>query len=144
MPHSPQYYSAVFAVFEDEDGRALLSERANTGWRDGWHTLPSGHIEPGEMPSEALAREAREEAGVEIQEFSHFATIFRHNPERTYIDFFYRVTKWQGDLRNAEPNKCAGLTWHLHNDLPLQTLPFVAEVLNLDKNKTHLLEVRWG
>jgi 8-oxo-dGTP pyrophosphatase MutT (NUDIX family) len=47
---------------QDEGAVELLLVRTKGGKR--W-TFPKGHVEPGEGPSEAAAREAREEAGVE-------------------------------------------------------------------------------
>jgi 8-oxo-dGTP pyrophosphatase MutT (NUDIX family) len=42
------------------DGLEILTIRSRSGrW-----TLPKGHLEPGELPVHAAAREAREEAGV--------------------------------------------------------------------------------
>jgi 8-oxo-dGTP pyrophosphatase MutT (NUDIX family) len=47
---------------QDEGAVELLLVRTKGGKR--W-TFPKGHVEPGEGPSEAASREAREEAGVE-------------------------------------------------------------------------------
>ena len=47
---------------QDEGAVELLLVRTKGGKR--W-TFPKGHVEPGESPSEAAAREALEEAGVE-------------------------------------------------------------------------------
>jgi ADP-ribose pyrophosphatase YjhB (NUDIX family) len=45
------------------DGQILLvRERSDGGW-----TLPGGWADPGETPAEAVAREVREEAGVEVR-----------------------------------------------------------------------------
>lgn len=97
MSRSPEYYAAVFAVLEDADGRVLLLERTNTGWLDGSYGLPSGHVEPGEMPSEAMVREALEEVGVRPVEWTPFAVLFRQasSSDRTYSDFYFRVTRWE-------------------------------------------------
>jgi ADP-ribose pyrophosphatase YjhB (NUDIX family) len=48
----------------DDDGRILLVRHA--GHDDGWGTL-GGAVEPGESPSAAAVREAREEIGADIQ-----------------------------------------------------------------------------
>ncbi|NUS10614.1 MAG: NUDIX domain-containing protein [Streptomyces sp.] len=50
------------------DGRLLLARLADTSpvFAPGlWH-LPGGGIDPGEQPAEALARELREETGLEL------------------------------------------------------------------------------
>lgn len=51
----------VFAVIERE-GRYLLARRRDIGW---WN-LPGGGMEYGELAEEALAREVREEVGIEV------------------------------------------------------------------------------
>jgi len=52
----------VAAVIRDAEGRVLLQHHTNgTGWGP-----PSGAIDPGEAPAEAIVREVREEAGLEV------------------------------------------------------------------------------
>lgn len=45
----------------------LLHQRPAGGWGAGRWEFPGGKVEPGEQPREALARECREELGVEIE-----------------------------------------------------------------------------
>ena len=82
-------HAAVYALME-RDGRLLMLRRANTGYRDGDYGLPSGHIEEGESPMTAVAREVHEEVGVEVDgagmDFAH--VIYRQYSERTYNDYF--------------------------------------------------------
>lgn len=51
------------AAVLDDQGRILLIQRADNGL---W-AMPGGMLEMGETPAEGAAREAREEAGVEIE-----------------------------------------------------------------------------
>jgi HAD superfamily hydrolase (TIGR01450 family) len=53
----------VAAVVLDAAGRVLLARRADNGL---WG-LPSGHVEPGETVVEAVAREVREETGLDVR-----------------------------------------------------------------------------
>ena len=50
------------AIF-DKDGRVLLTRRADNGQ---W-CLPSGGMEPGESPAEAVTREVLEETGLHVR-----------------------------------------------------------------------------
>lgn len=53
----------VAAIVRDADDRVLFIRRADNGkWG-----LPAGAIDPGETPAEAVAREVREETGLEVR-----------------------------------------------------------------------------
>jgi len=62
----------------------LVRERSDGGW-----TLPGGWADPGESPSEAVARETREEAGVQVRATKLIALFDRarqgHPPHAEYI-----------------------------------------------------------
>jgi ADP-ribose pyrophosphatase YjhB (NUDIX family) len=53
----------VAAIVRDAEDRVLFIRRADNGkWG-----LPAGAIDPGETPAEAVAREVREETGLEVR-----------------------------------------------------------------------------
>ena len=53
----------VAAIVRDAENRVLFIRRADNGeWG-----LPAGAIDPGETPAEAVAREVREETGLEVR-----------------------------------------------------------------------------
>lgn len=60
---NPKILVGCVAVFED---RILLCRRAIDP-RQGFWTLPAGYLELGESPEDGAVREAREEAGVDIE-----------------------------------------------------------------------------
>jgi 8-oxo-dGTP pyrophosphatase MutT (NUDIX family) len=51
----------AFAIIFDEQNRVLLSHRRDM---DLWN-LPGGGVESGELPTEAVIREVKEETGLE-------------------------------------------------------------------------------
>lgn len=58
----PRFLVSVCAVLRAPDGRVLLFE--HRFWEDGRWGVPSGHMQPGETPQAAAARELREESGL--------------------------------------------------------------------------------
>lgn len=100
----------------------LLMLRRNSGYYDGWYGLPSGHVEIGEMPSEAMIREAKEETNITISKTNiHLAhAMFRaaHDETGERADYFFVADAWEGEPVNVEPEKCGELRW-----CPMDALP---------------------
>lgn len=91
----PAHLVSVAALVTNDRGEILL---VNSPWR-GWE-YPGGLIEPGETFQEALKREVREEAGVEI-EITGFVGICKNvGKDIVNIDFTARYVS--GKLRTSE------------------------------------------
>jgi len=56
----------VGAVIRDSAGRILLVQRGHEPGKGLW-SVPGGRIEPGETDEQAVAREVREETGLEVE-----------------------------------------------------------------------------
>ena len=117
-----------------QDNKVLLLRRANTGYQDGKYGLVAGHLDGDELGTVAMAREAKEEAGIDVDpnklRFVHIAhRLSRNQVDQERIDLFYELTEWQGQLQNTEPEKCDDLSWFNIDDLPDNMLPFVRLVL---------------
>lgn len=92
---TPTHLVSVAALVTNDRGEILL---VNSPWR-GWE-YPGGLIEPGETFQEALKREVREEAGVEI-EITGFVGICKNvGKDIVNIDFTARYIG--GELRTSE------------------------------------------
>lgn len=86
---------SVAGLVRNREGKILL---VNSPWR-GWE-YPGGLIEPGETFQEALHREIREEAGVEV-EIERFVGICKNvEKDIVNIDFVCRYTG--GELTTSE------------------------------------------
>ncbi len=123
---------AVYLLLRDGD-KVLLSKRENTGWKDGWWSLVAGHVDGGEAAEMAMAREAKEEAGIDVapEDLKLVYTMHRLSDvvEDEYVDLFFECTKWTGEITNMEPQKCGGLEWFPADTLPAATLGYIKKVI---------------
>ncbi|MEU6406774.1 NUDIX domain-containing protein [Streptomyces sp. NPDC046985] len=113
----------------ERGGAVCLAERQGTGYADGMLNLPSGKLDRGEDVFDAVRREAWEEIGVRIERDALRIVHVMHfrNPEgEPRIGWFFAARHWQGEPRNVEPHKCAGLSWHASDQLPYSTVPYNA------------------
>lgn len=125
--------AAVYLVLR-KDNKVLLLKRANTGYQDGKYGLVAGHLDGDELGTIAMAREAKEEAGIDVDpaklKFVHAAhRLSRSQIGQERIDLFYELREWKEQIVNAEPEKCDDLSWFDINNLPDNMLPFIRRVL---------------
>jgi len=123
-----KFLVAVYLILV-RDGKILLLKRFNTGYEDGNYSLVAGHVDEGESFREAIAREAKEEAGIEIGledvELAH--VMQRVSLGR--ISFFLTAEKWKGEIKNMESEKCDDLSWFNVDDLPANTIPYIKKAI---------------
>ncbi len=126
MRHSAVPASYVLLRRGDE---ILLMLRQNTGYFDDWYVIPSGHVEPGEMPVDGALRETREEVGLELDRSNVrlVHTMYRTacDPTGDRADYFFEASTWDGEPQNMEPEKCVRLEWFPLSRLPEKTMPHV-------------------
>ena len=125
----PHYYVGTNILLE-KDGKILMSRRQNTGWADGQLIIPGGHVEPGEFPSHAAIREAKEELALELEptDLVYLCTETKRSDDRLYISVMYRV-KTDQKPTNAEPEKCKELVWIDPKNLPDDVAPSFKNVI---------------
>jgi 8-oxo-dGTP diphosphatase len=110
------------------DGRLLWARRANTGYMDGLFEVVAGHLEAGEDVVAATIREAREEVGIDLrrENLECVHVMHRLTPEGlSRIGFFFRATRWDGEVVNAEPHKCSELLWSPVDVPPTGVVPYL-------------------
>ena len=73
--HDLLFSPAVACLIRDDDDRMLLVRQSG----DSTWSLPAGAIDPGETPAEAVRREVREEASVDV-ELLRLAGVFGGGP----------------------------------------------------------------
>ena len=108
----------------------LLLRRYNTGYEDGNYSVIAGHLEGGEEVTRAMMREAREEAGIDIDAGDlDVVHVMHRKSSDERIDFFLKATRWRGKPINLEPHRCDELRWGRIDDLPANTVPYVRRAI---------------
>lgn len=80
---NPRHTTVVGCLVRDDENRILLIKHFKRGWE-----IPQGRVEEGENLLEALRREVREEAGVEIEPGSLAAVWSMLSPPSAIIFTF--------------------------------------------------------
>ncbi len=107
----------------------LLLQRSNTGYCDGLYGLPSGCIEAGETPLDALCREVFEETGLLPLVPQLLSTLETVNDDGTpWFHYIFCVRAWLGDIMNCEPHKCSDLRFYPVQQLPPNIIPYVRTI----------------
>lgn len=123
--------ASYLILLRNNQSEVLLLQRANSGYMDGMYSLIAGHIEAGEIPSQAVIREANEETGLILtpQDLTIAHAMYRITPADSRIDIFFVATVWQGEIENKEPHKCSDIKWVSTNQLPQTTIPYIAHAI---------------
>jgi 8-oxo-dGTP pyrophosphatase MutT (NUDIX family) len=102
------------------DGRALLVHRgpSRQAYPDRWG-LAGGHVEPGELPHQAVGRECLEELGVHIEAPRLIPMTVA---DRTIETHAFLVTRWEAEPFNAAPEEHDDLRWFSPGELATLTL----------------------
>ncbi len=133
---TPERFRAVVAVhlllLRGED--VLLLRRANTGYEDGNYSVIAGHLDGNESASQAMVREALEEAGIVVApadlRFAHVMHRKESDQADERIDLFFATTQWQGAPEIGEPEKSSELRWAALDALPPNMVPYVRAALD--------------
>lgn len=86
----------------DGQGRVLLAERPPGKHLAGFWEFPGGKLEAGELPIDALARELREELGIELQSAQPLIRVPWTYDDRHLVLDAWRVDGWLGTPQSLE------------------------------------------
>jgi len=107
-------------VLTDARGRILLTRRLEGRELAGLWEFPGGKVEPGETPEAALARELREELGIEAEVGEGLICVPHATPRRRLLLDVRRVHRWQGTPKGYEGQ---ALAWVQPEKLPRYDMP---------------------
>jgi 8-oxo-dGTP diphosphatase len=98
----------VAAALFDAAGRVLIAQRPEGKHMAGWWEFPGGKVASGESDRDALARELREELGVETHPEVEVMTLTHEYPDRI-VD----LVLWRAKLLDGAPRGLDGqaLKW---------------------------------
>ena len=137
MPEQPalRHIHVVAGVITDARGRFLLNRREGNRDLVGLWEFPGGKREPGETSEQALARELREELGVEAVIGPCLIQVPQNYPDKTLVLEVRQVLSLSGRPRGHEGQ---AITWVAADKLarysmPPADLPVVAALLQPDR-----------
>ena len=133
---SEKYYSRLAVnlvltrVNENGEKEILLQLRQNTGYMDDhWEFAAGGHVEEGETFDEAMIREAKEEIGITVKAEDLVFLAVNHHYQADHVQLFFSTNSYEGEPTVCEPQECGGLLWVNIDNLPENTIPYVANVI---------------
>lgn len=145
---------AVYLVLI-RDNKILLLKRQNTGFEDGKYSMIAGHLDGKETFKQAMVREAKEEACIDIniEDLEVVHVLHRTNDEMAHeedgikyperIDIFLQAEKWIGEIVNNEPGLCESLEWFDIDNLPENVIDYIKSAIKHVKKGIVYSEFGW-
>lgn len=90
----------VVAAVVQREGSVLLTKRLQGAHLEGFWEFPGGKLEDGESPEQALARECREECGIEIAVQDILDVAFHRYPTKDVLLLFYDCRLVAGEVQD--------------------------------------------
>ncbi|CAM4003527.1 putative thiamine-phosphate synthase 2 [Pseudomonas reidholzensis] len=110
----------VAAVIRGGDGRILIARRADSQHQGGLWEFPGGKLEAGEGVEAALARELREELGIEVTRSRPLIKISHDYPDKQVLLDVREVDGFTGEPHGVEGQP---LAWVAPRDLDQYDFP---------------------
>jgi 8-oxo-dGTP diphosphatase len=92
-----------------------------------------------------MIREAKEEIGITIQKEDLITSCIMHrnSPDKEFIDFFFMARKYEGEIKNAEPDKCDDVQFFPLDQLPKNIIPYVKHGIEASLKGEKYVEYGW-
>jgi 8-oxo-dGTP diphosphatase len=96
----------AIAILRHGDHLVMVQEPARVTDRPYW-VLPGGLVEPGELVTEGLIREVKEETGAQVTKIGRLAFISqidRPALAEQCLAFVFEIADWEGTLESQDPD----------------------------------------
>lgn len=138
----------VHLYLENSDGRVLLGLRhPDSAYAASMYHFLAGHCEQ-ESAVACLIREAREEAGLQIEpsdvELAHVVHLMDNLGDRPRMQLVFRARRWQGTVEVREPDKCTSWGFWLPGELPEQTVGYTRAAIEGIRQGRLYTEMGWA
>jgi len=110
--HYPHLHPAVIVMVRD-GGRCLLARKA--GWAPGRYALVAGFVDNGESLEGAVAREVKEEVGVDVKDIRYVGSQNWPFPSQLMVGF---VATYAGGEIRVDPDELEDARWFPGDALP--------------------------
>jgi NAD+ diphosphatase len=110
--HYPHLHPAVIVLVRDGD-RCLLARKA--GWAPGRYALVAGFVDNGESLEGAVAREVKEEVGVDVKDIRYVGSQNWPFPSQLMVGF---VATYAGGEIRMDPAELEDARWFPRDALP--------------------------
>ena len=136
MPEpDPEPIEVLAGVIADARGRILLARRTEGRDLAGLWEFPGGKREPDETPEQALARELREELGIEPEIGPRLITVPHRYPHKRLRLDVRHIDAWTGSPKGLDGQALAWVPPHklASYAMPAADRPVVAALLQPDR-----------
>lgn len=134
MPERFTLSISVFVIVRSAE-RVLLLRRSNTGWKDGFFSLPAGGHDGKETLAAAAARELKEETSLHAEEqdmkLVHLLHCSSGDSGGEWMGAFFEAQRWRGEPRLVESDKHDRLDWYPVSELPDNLIPYTRQGMQL-------------
>ncbi len=134
-------------LYLERDGMVLLGQRhPDSAFAGGhWHAL-AGHVER-EPVRTCVVREAMEEAELVVAEedltLVHTVHLLDHEDAIPRIQLFFQASRWQGEPRVLEMDKCLRWAWWPIDSLPEPIVPYTRAAIEGIRAGRLYTEIGW-
>ncbi len=111
--------------------QVFLLRRAGTGFLDGYYALPGGHVQAGELPLAAAARECIEETACVPTELTPVCVMPYRSAGQVGMNLIYQCQQFTGSPSIAEPESADVALWANETALPQPSVGWIGSLLDM-------------